>query len=204
VTLWLGGRVGALGKFRHSLAVGPAIYAMNWVLFNGFMLIVFDFNIPDLGLRTGIDIIAVSLGYLLAALLMANKLLRQGTLLWFGIAFICFLVAVFDDGFLYPHIGEIAVPISGVAMCFAIFALARIVLPKLAETTTKGYWLLGFLWLAMTILFECAEGVFLEQSTWLEILSAYNPFTGNLWLLVVLTVFFSPRIVAQMELNKEK
>jgi hypothetical protein len=68
-----GGRVRVLGRLRRPLAVGLAIYAINLVMLNGFMLIVFDFSILDLGLRTGIDIIAISLGRLFAALLMAKN-----------------------------------------------------------------------------------------------------------------------------------
>jgi hypothetical protein len=69
VVLWLGGRAGVLGRFRHPLAVGCAVYALNIVLFNGFMLLVFDFSKLDLGLRTGIDVVAVSLGCAVVALL---------------------------------------------------------------------------------------------------------------------------------------
>lgn len=73
VTLWLADRASVLGKFCQPFVVGLMIYAVNLVLFNGFLLLVFDFSKLDLVLRTGIDIIALSLGLWLAAVYMRKR-----------------------------------------------------------------------------------------------------------------------------------
>jgi hypothetical protein len=65
-TLWLRARVEIYGKYKHPLAIACALFAINLVLFNSFMPLVFDFSVLDLCLRTGIDIIAIVFGLLLA------------------------------------------------------------------------------------------------------------------------------------------
>ncbi|MDR0922356.1 MAG: hypothetical protein LBM95_08240 [Lactobacillales bacterium] len=51
-----------LVKQGGSVSKGLFIYAMNLFFFNSFMLLVFDFSVVDLTLRTGIDIVAISIG----------------------------------------------------------------------------------------------------------------------------------------------
>ena len=50
---------------RNPLFFGTLVYAINLIFFNGFMLLVFDFNPIDLSLRTFVDILAISSGLLL-------------------------------------------------------------------------------------------------------------------------------------------
>ncbi|MDR0824499.1 MAG: hypothetical protein LBN74_05355 [Prevotella sp.] len=54
--------VNFLSKQGKSVSKGLFIYAVNLIFFNSFMLLVFDFSVVDLTLRTGIDIVAISVG----------------------------------------------------------------------------------------------------------------------------------------------
>ena len=55
-------------------------------------------------------------------------------------------------------------------------------------------WLIGIGWTLLTIAFEFATGL-AGGNTVAELLAAYNPLTGNLWLLVLATTLLSPIIV---------
>ena len=55
-------------------------------------------------------------------------------------------------------------------------------------------WLIGIGWALLTIVFEFATGL-AGGNTVAELLAAYNPLTGNLWLLVLATTLLSPIIV---------
>jgi uncharacterized membrane protein YhaH (DUF805 family) len=127
---------------------------------------------------------------------LTGKVSLQGALWWLAIAAVCFALGAIGDGLLYRRMGPATVPLTGLAMCAAIFAVAWFCVPRIAGTNRTGYWLLGALWLVLTVAFECAEAVLVEHASIDQIVAAYNPLTGNLWLLVVATAQGSPRLVA--------
>ncbi|MDH6363337.1 hypothetical protein M2139_000243 [Enterococcus sp. PF1-24] len=73
VTLWFSQQAQDSGKFKQPILLGITFYATNLFFFNSFMLLVFDFNLVDLALRTGIDILTISLGLLLTTLIRKNE-----------------------------------------------------------------------------------------------------------------------------------
>lgn len=58
----------------------------------------------------------------------------------------------------------------------------------------KGCLIIGGLWMILTVVFEVVFSMSAGLS-FRDMLVAYNPMTGNLWLLVVLTTFFAPLFV---------
>ncbi len=114
------------------------------------------------------------------------------------IVWICFIpVAIFNGGLreyvLVRLVGEkAALPVSGILLSAFIFLTTWFVLPRL----TKDYGMkdcltIGICWALLTVVFESAAGI-AEGSNVTEILAAYNPLTGNLWVLVLVTTLFSP------------
>ena len=53
---------------------------------------------------------------------------------------------------------------------------------------------IGICWVFLTIAFEFVSGL-AGGSTMTELLAAYNPLTGNLWLLVLAATLLSPAAV---------
>ena len=62
--VWLNRYVDSGGRIKRALILGSLLFGVNLVLFNFFMPLVFDADIPDLLLRTLIDILTVTLGCL--------------------------------------------------------------------------------------------------------------------------------------------
>ena len=124
------------------------------------------------------------------------KFAMQGLLLWLAMAFLSFLLGLFDDLVLAPRIGGIAVPLTGLAMSACIALLVYYSLPHMERVTAGEYWLLGLLLMCLTVIFECFDGFVLEKSSLEQVIAAYNPLTGNLWIVVMATVLCSPRIVS--------
>ena len=77
-----------------------------------------------------------------------------------------------------------------------IFLITWALLPRLGEMRKMGAYIIACLWTGLTVLFEFAFGM-MEGKTLGELLPAYNPLTGNLWLLVVLVTAVSPIIVCR-------
>ena len=64
VMAWLNRHVDSGGRIKRALILGSLLFGVDLLLFNFFMPLVFDADIPDLILRTFIDILAVTAGCL--------------------------------------------------------------------------------------------------------------------------------------------
>ena len=114
------------------------------------------------------------------------------------IVWICFIpVAILNGGLreyvLARFVGEeTALPVSGILLSMFIFLVTWLVLPRLAKDCgMKDCLAMGICWALLTVAFESAAGI-AGGSTVTEILAAYNPSTGNLWVLVLVTTMLSP------------
>ena len=114
---------------------------------------------------------------------------------------LCFIpIAILNGGLreyiLTKAIGEEwALPVSGIILSVCILLITWLLLPWIIKTiTSKDCWLIGICWGILTIVFEFAAGL-AGDSTIAELLAAYNPLSGNLWLLVLTTTLLSPIIV---------
>ena len=120
--------------------------------------------------------------------------------------YLCFIpVAILNGGLrdyvLVEIVGEEwALPISGITLSVCIFLMTRLLLARIAKVhTSMGCWLTGICWAVLTIAFEFAVGLAGGNSV-PELLAAYNPLTGNLWLLVLATTLLSPVITKKYRL----
>lgn len=123
------------------------------------------------------------------------------------IIWLCFIpVAILNGGLreyvLAKAVGEKwALPVSGMTLSACIFLITWLTLPHVTKTcTSKDYWLMGMCWCALTITFEIVAGL-VNGYTMKELLYAYNPLTGNLWLLVLATTLLSPVITGKYRLT---
>ena len=126
----------------------------------------------------------------------------KSLIIWF-----CFIpVAILNGGLreyvLVKTIGaEWALPVSGIILSVCIFLITWLLLPRMIKAfTSKDGWLIGIGWALLTIVFEFAAGL-AGGSTVSELLAAYNPLSGNLWLLVLLATLLSPVIVRKVKAN---
>ena len=100
------------------------------------------------------------------------------------IIWICFIPAAILNGglreyILAPAFGQKwALPASGIILSGLIF-------------TRTGKWLTGIVWMLLTVIFEFITGLSGGNNI-SELIAAYNPLTGNLWLLVLAVTLLSP------------
>ena len=114
------------------------------------------------------------------------------------IVWICFIPVAILNGGLREYVlarlvgEETALPVSGILLSIFIFLVTWLVLPRLAKDCgMKDCLAMGICWALLTVAFESAAGI-ADGSTVTEILAAYNPSTGNLWVLVLATTMLSP------------
>ena len=105
------------------------------------------------------------------------------------LVWVCFIPVAILNGGLREHVlaralGEKwALPLSGIILSACIFLITWLLLPRTVKAlSSKDSLRIGICWVFLTIAFEFVSGL----------LSAYNPLTGNLWLLVLAATLLSP------------
>ncbi len=113
------------------------------------------------------------------------------------LVWLCFIpIAILNGGFrehiLQPIWGtRWALPLSGIILSILIFIATWTFLPRLGKFKQSDSYLIAFLWVVLTIIFEFSFGLS-NGLTLMSLLQAYNPANGNLWILVVASTACSP------------
>ena len=125
----------------------------------------------------------------------------KSLIIWF-----CFIpVAILNGGLREYVLAEVigekwALPVSGITLSVCILLITWLLLPRITKAiTSKDCWLIGICWSVLTIAFEFATGLAVGN-TMTELLNAYNPLTGNLWLLVLASTLLSPVVIKKHRL----
>lgn len=128
---------------------------------------------------------------------MKSTLIGKSLLIWVGIIPLAILNGGIREYILYPFLGTLSLPFSGILLCLMIFYLCFVFIPRLGQGTPQIYILIGLLWLLLTVSFEFLFGLLNGESIQ-NLLLAYNIFTGNLWLLVLLFTTVAPYLCAKL------
>lgn len=98
-------------------------------------------------------------------------------------------------------LGGLALPLSGIILSICIFIVAYLLVPKIKNCVKRDYIFFGVMWFVLTNLFDLSAYI-KEGEGFARLLQSYNIFTGNTWLLVVLTALFAPMIVMKIKEKK--
>lgn len=101
--------------------------------------------------------------------------------------------------FLAPRIGEFRSNQIGVFTGSAIIlAMAYCTIRWIGATRLSRLFLVGFIWLTLTVAFEILFGRFVIGLSWERLGADYNMVNGGLMPLGLLVLFFSPVIAAKL------
>ena len=120
------------------------------------------------------------------------------------LVWLCFIpVAILNGGLRqyvlvrwFDEVGANA--LSGVLLSLFILLITWLLLPRIVWYNQKESFRIGIVWMLLTIGFEFTFGL-TGGISFRELFSGYNPMSGNLWLLVVVTTFGAPRLVSNKE-----
>ena len=124
------------------------------------------------------------------------------------LVWLCFIpAAILNGGFreyvLIKYLDTaLATAISGILLCILILLITWLLLPRLVTLNNKESYITGIIWMILTILFEFTSciGTSVPMK---ELIAAYNPLSGNLWILVVLTTMLAPTIISRINKRYE-
>jgi hypothetical protein len=120
--------------------------------------------------------------------------LPRALVFWLFLAVVAIVTGALRESLLRPLVGEPWAHWIGTLVLCAIFVLliGRFVGRLDPPAAPSELWTMGILWLFLTVCFELIFGRFALGNSWQELLGAYDPGSGRIWWLVLLTVLFAP------------
>ncbi len=116
-------------------------------------------------------------------------------LVWSALIPLAIVNGIVREAVLAPMLGPAALPLSGLILCLLIFLVAVACAPFLRLQTRKATIQAGLIWMCLTLCFEFTFGLLAGKSM-ADLLAAYDPTTGNLWSLVMITIGLAPFLAA--------
>lgn len=124
-------------------------------------------------------------------------------LIWFCIIPAAVLNGGFRNYILDKYLPtSVALALSGIILSGLILLITALLLPRARNLSKKDCIITGLIWMILTVCFEFYFGLS-SGAGWHELLQAYNPLSGNLWILVVLSTLFAPICVFRKIINKK-
>jgi len=119
------------------------------------------------------------------------------TLMWFLFAALAVGLGTLRVLLLQPVVGEPAAHVLGtLAACALFLALIFRFVARVGARPKTRLVALGLFWTLATVAFEFGFGHYVMGHSWQRLLADYNLLAGRLWVLVLLTLYFGPRLAA--------
>lgn len=114
----------------------------------------------------------------------------QAVAIWFLIIPIAILNGGLRENVLIK-LGTAALPLSGIILSLCIFVMAFLFIPKIKDCKKTDYIFIGIIWCCLTNLFDLSMFV-MDGGGILDLIKQYYFWTGNLWIMVVLSTLSAP------------
>jgi hypothetical protein len=125
-------------------------------------------------------------------------MILRGLGVWLLLVVLAIMNGAFRAAVLIPRVGEHAGHvISTLTLSLLILATTWLTIRWIRPATLNDAVLIGFLWLALTVLFEFGAGHFLFHQPWELLFADYNLAKGRIWILVLIVTLKAPVIAAK-------
>lgn len=122
-------------------------------------------------------------------------LVLKAVLAWLGLMVLAMLNGTFRQFLLLPNMGDLpAHQVSTVILCVLIFIYTWLVLRWWRLPARSSAWMVGVIWLVLTVTFEFVLGGLILREPMSKLLSDYNLLAGRIWPLVLLSTLLAPAL----------
>lgn len=120
-------------------------------------------------------------------------------LMWVAFIPVPIINGTLRESWYKAKVGELGANVIGFLVLSVFFLIYTYLFFKneLGSFSTSRLFLMGGIWLGLTLVFEFAIGLMGGRS-WRYMLADYNLFKGRLWPLVLVIIFFAPFIIKQV------
>jgi hypothetical protein len=118
----------------------------------------------------------------------------RAVIVWFVMLVVASVNGAFREAFLIPKLGDMAGrAISTVMLSTLVVVLTWATITWIHPRSHREAWMIGGIWVALTLAFEFVAGHYLFGKPWGELTEDYNVLQGRIWILVLLTIAVAPR-----------
>lgn len=126
-------------------------------------------------------------------------MILRSIVIWLGLMVIASANGAFWEAVLKPRLGELAGRIiSTVMLCALILLIAVLAIGWIGPADGRQAFIVGLVWLGLTLAFEFLAGHYLFGDPWEKLLADYNILRGRLWVLVPITTLLAPWLAARI------
>lgn len=126
-------------------------------------------------------------------------MLIRALLAWLVLLALAVVNGAAREAWLIPRIGASAGhAVSSLSLSALIFLLSWVAIGWINPVTAREAFLIGLVWLALTLAFEFLAGHYVFRTPWNELLADYDVLSGRIWVLVLLTTTLAPLLTANM------
>ncbi len=123
-------------------------------------------------------------------------MLGRAAVIWMGIVPVAIVNGALRDVVITLYLGDpTARAISCVTLAAAILVVAWMSMAWIGPRTARAAWMVGVIWLTLTLAFEFLAGHYVFGTPWAALRADFNIFDGRLWVLVLAAALAGPRIV---------
>jgi len=120
-------------------------------------------------------------------------MLIRALIIWFGLLALAIVNGGLREIAIVPRTGDVVGhAISSVTLSAAIVALSWFTIAWIGPRSTRDAWMIGVLWLVLTLGFEFLAGHYLFGNPWNQLWADYDVLHGRIWILVLLATFVAP------------
>ena len=129
---------------------------------------------------------------------MDRTTVQRSLEVWLFIAVASTMNGMFRSLFLVPRLGEHMAHVLGVLILIIVVLLSSSVLVNrvLKEYANSDLFLIGILWVVLSVSVDFVFEYYLLKVPWTAILHDYNLFSGRIWICVLMTEFIGPWFMA--------
>ena len=124
-------------------------------------------------------------------------MLLRALAIWCGLLVFAFVNGAIRTIWLTPAFGDPAAHVvSALLLSVVVLVAAWRAIGWLHPHTANDALLIGDEWVLLTIAFECLAGYYLFGASWEALLAQYNVVRGEMWEMVLVTMFVAPLAAA--------
>jgi hypothetical protein len=119
---------------------------------------------------------------------------------WFLFMIFAIINAGLRNGIYKPIIGDLRAHQLSTIIFVAIILIITYLVFRFSKLrlTTQETFIIGTIWLILTICFEFLAGHYAFGNSWEKLIADYNILKGRIWSMVLITIFFSPYVTNKL------
>ena len=125
-------------------------------------------------------------------------MVRRALVVWLLMLLAASANGAVRESLLIPIMGDVAGrALSTLMLSIIVVLLTWLTIQWIHPSGRRDSWIIGGLWVVLTLAFEFVGGHFLFGTQWSQLLEDYNVLRGRIWIVTLVTIAVAPRACAR-------